>query len=395
MGMNNHADRDAIAQEKGFIDQYAGNEFYRMGVACFLVSLMNSNSTLLAVVFQRNGHNLHDVGVILSFYALPVVIMSVLAGKIGTRFGVLNTARTAMFLMIIGFMSFHLTRQSFYGALGSRMVQGIGQGMFLASIVTYAQGRLSPTRMLYLTGLFAAAVPMAQAVAPPLGGYVLNTYGDGYFFLAATLPAIFGLSLTFGLRPLNATKKEAGGSMFAALRRDKALPLFTMLVYGSLFGFVGSYLAVAMEAKAVPLAAFFTSSTASMFISRFALVKHLDAMDRQALLGSGITAMSIGFILVALSGQSWPIVLGGISFGLGYSVVYPVISLWMGEGFGPAGRAGPLALMNTSFNIGLYAAPYPITFVVAEWGYGVAMYILAALGIATATIFFVRFIISE
>ena len=75
---------------------------------------------------------------------------------------------------------------------------------------------------------------MAQAVAPPLGGYVLNTYGDGYFFLAATLPAIFGLSLTFGLRPLAATKKEAGVSMFAALRRDKALPLFTMLVYGCL-----------------------------------------------------------------------------------------------------------------------------------------------------------------
>jgi predicted MFS family arabinose efflux permease len=75
---------------------------------------------------------------------------------------------------------------------------------------------------------------------------------------------------------------------------------------------------------------------------------------------------------------------GGILFGTGYSLVYPLLSAWMSEGLEPSRRAGPQALLNTSFNLGLFATPYPETILIAHFGYDATLYALAGLGFATA-----------
>ena len=49
--------------------------------------------------------------------------------------------------------------------------------------------------------------------------------------------------------------------------------------------------------------------------------------------------------------------------------------------------AGPQALLNTAFNIGLFVMPYPMSLVIETWGYTTAMLGLAALGALTAAQF--------
>jgi MFS family permease len=103
------------------------------------------------------------------------------------------------------------------------------------------------------------------------------------------------------------------------------------------------------------------------------------------LIASGLTLMSVGFVAVALAHAVWwPVVAGGILFGTGYSLVYPLLSAWMSEGLEPSRRAGPQALLNTSFNLGLFATPYPETLLISRFGYDVTLYLLAGLGFATA-----------
>ena len=70
------------------------------------------------------------------------------------------------------------------------------------------------------------------------------------------------------------------------------------------------------------------------------------------LIASGLTLMCLGFVGIALAHAVWwPVIAGGILFGTGYSLVYPLLSAWMSEGLEPSRRAGPQALLNTSFNL--------------------------------------------
>lgn len=376
------ADSEAVAA--GYADALARGEFRRLGLACLLVSFMNSHSTLLAVVFSRAGHDLHAIGILLSVYAIPVLALTLFSGAVAGRIGVLRTLQAAMALMIVGFVSLQFTHGDFYPAIVSRLVQGMGQGLFLSAVITYAQSRLSPARFLYLLGVFSSMMPLAQALAPPFGGYILNAYGDSFFFILGALPAFVGLALTFGLRGLKSAPQTSLAAVFSAARKGFYAPLWGVFVNGAMFGFTTAYLAAAMEAKAIPLAAFFTASTFSMFASRFLAMRRFERSDRRLLVAAGLGFMCVGFVLVALSGVSWPVAIGGVSFGIGYSLVYPVLSAWMAEGLPPSERAGPQALLNTAFNIGLFVVPYPMSLVIGEYGFTVAMLSLATLGLLTS-----------
>jgi MFS family permease len=380
--------RDREAYDAGFIDSRAKREFYVFGFACFLVSFVYSHSALFAVVFAREGHDLHAIGLLLSLFAIPVIFMSFFSGVIAARLGVLEASRISIVFVLAGFSSLYFTSGAFWPALVSRFLQGIGQGLFLGCAMTYAQSRLSPRRFVYLLGVFSSMLPLAQAFGPPFGAFVLNTYGPRAIFIVGAIPACFGLLLTFGLRPLPRAKSTAGLELGAHLRRDRIGPLAAIFINGTIFGFTGAYLAATLEAKALPIAAFFIASTTAMFASRFLAMRRLSLLDWRILVSAGILLQSLSFILIALAGQSWLIVITGVMFGTGYSVVYPILSARMSEGVAANERAGPQGLLNTVFNLGLFAMPYPETLIIAHLGYSGTLIILAIIGIATAAVLF-------
>jgi MFS family permease len=371
----------------GFVDERARGEYTRLGTGCFLVAVTNAHSALLAIVFARSGYDLHDIGLLLSIFAVPVVLSALVSGAIADRLGALQTVRLAMVLLTIGFLSFEMTRASFPAATASRVVQGIGQGLFLGSALTYAQGRLSPVRFVYLLGIFSSLMVISQALGPPLGAYVLGAYGERAMFAVAAIPAVAGLTLTFGLRPLPRPPQSPGLRLFSVWRPHFPEPILAVFVSGAMSGFTLAYLAAALQARTIPIACFFVASTASLFASRFFALRQVEDVDRRILIASGLGLMALGFVAIALAHAVWwPVIAGGILFGTGYSLVYPLLSAWMSEGLEPWRRAGPQALLNTSFNVGLFATPYPETILISHFGYDATLYVLAGLGVATAVL---------
>jgi MFS family permease len=369
----------------GFVDECARGEYIRLGAGCFLVAVTNAHSALLAIVFARSGYDLHDIGLLLSIFAVPVVLAALVSGAVADRLGALQTVRLAMVLLAVGFLSFDVTRTSFAAATASRLVQGVGQGLFLGSALTYAQGRLSPVRFVYLLGIFSSLMVVSQALGPPLGAYMLGAFGERAMFAAAAIPALAGLALTIGLRPLPRPPHSPGLHLFSVWRPHFPEPIWAVFVSGAMSGFTLAYLAAALEARTIPIASFFVASTASLFASRFFALRRVEEIDRRVLIASGLTLMSLGFVAVAFAHTVWwPVVIGGIFFGTGYSLVYPLLSAWMSEGLEPSRRAGPQALLNTSFNLGLFATPYPETILISQFGYDATLYVLAGLGGATA-----------
>jgi MFS family permease len=386
----NAGEPDAAARDivrEGFVDRLAKREFYQLAVGCFLVSFTNAHATLLAVVFQRDGYDLHTTGILLSAIAAPVIGIALISGAVITRLGALVSLRIAMFLTILGFALLIVTRMSFWPAMASRLVQGAGQGLYLASAYTYVQSRLAPTRFLFLLGVFSVTMPFSQAIAPPFGGAVLEHFGENAFFIVGTAPGLLGIALTFGLRALERPPARAGFRLFEGLRPGAWEPLLAVLMNGTLFGYCTAYLAAAMIERGIPLSAFFTASLVTMFASRLLALRRVEEADRRLLVAIGLALMSAGLMAVAASGLVvWPVVAGGIAFGFGYSLTYPVLSAWISEGVDAQHRAGPQAVLNAFFNFGLFAMPLPETWLVAGLGYDWAMVALAAVGIAVAIV---------
>ena len=126
-----------------------------------------------------------------------------------------------------------------------------------------------------------------------------------------------------------------------------------------------------------------------MFTTRFLGLNHFGRFDLRVIVAAGLILMGLGFSIVALGTLAVHIALGGLVFGVGYSVVYPVLSAWISEGLPAGERSGPQALFNAAFNAGLLLMPLPVSYLVGWFGYSGALLSLAALGWAMAAALFV------
>ncbi|MDB5593225.1 MAG: Major facilitator superfamily 1 [Hyphomicrobiales bacterium] len=376
---------DEVARAAGFIDARGRREFIRFGIAGLLASLLNAHMALLSIVFARAGHSLHTIGLLLSLFAVPVLVMTVVAGPVSSRLGALWTARLAIVLMILGFGSLALTSDSFGLALLSRLVHGLGFGLYLPALMTYGQSRLNQVRFLGLVITFSSLIPFSYALGPAMGEFVLERYGVTTFFLAALAPALAGLALTIGLRPLRKPKSQ-GLDFSAALRRTFALPLCALFAGGLLHGYSLAFLPPDLQLRGVALAIFFIPSTIATALSRVG-GSVLHRLHPRVLVAGGLSLMGFGLVLLAVAGALIPVVIvGAVAFGLGSSVLYPVVSAWISQGLDPARRAGPQAVITAIFYAGLYGMPFPLSFVVASGGYRMTEILLAAIGLLLAAL---------
>ena len=375
-------------RDDGFIDPLARREYLRLGLATLLVYFMNAHAALLAVVFAGNGIPLPEIGLLLSLYGVPVVVITFLTGAVSARLGSLGTTRLGIAVMTVGFGSLQWTADSFWPALASRLVWGIGYGLVFSPLFTYAQSRLTPARFVYLLGVFSSMAPLAQAFGPPWAEWVLARGGEDVLFLGGAAAGALGLALTAGLRPLAKPAASQGLALGPAFAPQRRLALVAIFVSGCLFGYLASYMAPTLQAKGVAIGWFFVSSTAAMFASRFLALRRIEDFEPRAVVAAGLLLMGVGFALVAAGSNAWTAAGGGLIFGTGYSAVYPVLSAMISRGLEARDRSGPQAVFNAVFTVGLNWMPLAVTFVIAGFGYDVALASLAALGVAMAGVMF-------
>ncbi|MFN3892084.1 MAG: MFS transporter [Beijerinckiaceae bacterium] len=360
---------DARAMDAGFIDATGRREFFAMCAAGFLFSVTHNYSALLAIVFERSGHSLPSIGLLLSLFAPPAIAAAFFSSAIIARLGALAAVRWAIILTVAGLCSLALTREHFTLAVVSRVVQAIGVGLFLPAAIVYVQSRITRARFVYLVTVFSAGIPLAAAVAPPLGEWTLRHWGDTAMFAQAALPGLAGVLLTMGLRTAPQAGKATGLALTGAFRGSFILPYIAVTTGGALYGFSISYLATDLQARAIALAAFFVPSSVGMVAVRFIAMRWLSAMRPPKLVMASLAIYALSFVLIAAARDAFVMGLAGVAFGIGNAIMFPVVSAWLGESLAPHERAGPQAIATATFYLGIYATPLVQTFMIGAWGF--------------------------
>jgi MFS family permease len=378
-----NADEAAVAA--GFIDHRGRTEFFLVCVVGFLFSFTQNYSSLLAIVFERSGHSLTDAGLLLGLFAIPATLSALLSSAACARFGVLPTVRMAIFLTMIGMASFVLTRESFWLALVSRLIQGAGVGMFLPAAMVYSQSRINRKRFVYFVTVFSAVIPLAS-IAPPLGAWTLEHFGYLALFAEASIPSAIGILMTYGLRAAARPESTGGLNLGVGLQTRLLLPYATIVVGGLLYGYSTSYLAADLHQRAIALAAFFVPSSIAIVAMRFAAMRVLATMALPALVFASLVIFALGFALIALANGPLVMIVGGLAFGIGNSIMLPVVASWVVEGLEPEQRPGPQAINISAFYFGLYATPYPMAYLIGAVGYVSTEWILAAIALVMSAV---------
>ncbi len=357
-----------------------------MCAAGFLFSVTHNYSALLAIVFERSGHSLPSIGLLLSLFAPPAIAAAFFSSAIVARLGALSAARWAIVLTVAGLCSLALTRENFVLATISRVVQAAGVGLFLPAAMVYVQSRITRARFVYLVTVFSAGIPLAAAIAPPLGEWTLRHWGETAMFAQAAIPGVLGVLLTLGLRSDAASGKASGLALTGAFRSSFLLPYLAVTTGGALYGFSVSYLAVDLQARAIALAAFFVPSSVGMVAVRFIAMRWLAAMRPPRLVMASLMIYALSFVLIAIADNAYVMGLAGIAFGVGNAIMFPVVSAWLGEGLAPQERAGPQAIGTATFYLGIYATPLVQTFMIGAWGFYTTEMLFAGLAAFVALI---------
>ena len=378
------ATADEAARADGFIDARGRREYLFAAAATLLFSITTCNSALIAIVFGHAGFPLQTIGVLIGVLAISVLAATLGSGFVTARLGAVRAAHVAMAFAVAGVGSLAFTREFFWGAVASRLVWGVGVGLFLGPMNLYMQSRLTPKRFVYLVTAFSAMIPLALAIAPPIGEQVLNHFGETALFLAGATPALVSIFITLRLRPLPPPPSPAGLGLVSAWRGWHFLPSLTLVVGGAQFGFLTSYLGPFLRPLGIALGWFFIPMTIAMVLCRVGAMRRLSALHPRTLAASGLVGCSLSLLAIAFAAGPGLVAVSGILLGLGNSMMYPVMSAWLGKWANKRDGGGVQAIVATAFYVGIYWLPWPQTWLLERYAFSGASLVMAAAGIAGA-----------
>ncbi|MCC2097594.1 MAG: MFS transporter [Hyphomicrobiales bacterium] len=373
----------------GFIDRLARREYLLICLAGFLFSVSHNYSALLAIVFERSGHSLQATGLLLSLFSITAISGSLASSAVCARLGVMRAIRWAIFLTCISMASFALTRETFVLALLSRLVQGVGVGLLVPVALVYVQSRITRANFVVLITGFSAGIPLASAIAPPLGEWTLKHYGETALFIEAAFPAALGVLATIGLRDAQRPANTGGLNLQGGFAPHLWLPYIVVLAGGGLYGYSVNYLAASMQERAILLGAFFIPSSISLVLMRLGAIWIMRQLNPRTLVTLSLLTYGIGFAFIAAASGYAAMIIGGVFFGIGNSIMFPVVAAWVGENVPPERRAAPQAVNNASFYFGMYALPFPQAYLIGHFGYIATEWAWAAVAFALTAVMLV------
>ncbi len=346
----------------------ARTRYLAVSAATLLLFTTGACLSYLSEVLATVGFDPARTGLLVASGAIPVVLCSLLAGKLMARLSARAVVAIGIGMVAFGYGSLAWTGQSQMAAAPylSLAVMIGGMGLYMPAAFLLVRSCIELARMMQFVGIYGAMQLLPSIFGPMWAQQVFLAYGFRNYFLITAVPAAAALLMLFvgrqGPAPVAPAPSGAsgGGASYTQLllRPKVALPCLGGLTAGSLFGAVNIFVALLLLSEGTPIHFFFVPFVSAYLITRFLVLKLFERSNRSVVVGTGIAMMAAGVaILWGLGAGPLASVAAAVLFGCGFSINYPVASVWISELFPPEGRAKPVALFNAIYTFGMYASP--------------------------------------
>ncbi|HCW51242.1 MAG TPA: MFS transporter [Clostridiales bacterium] len=347
------------------------------GVTLFGVMGVSSIAPALPKVVEAFGFEEAEVGLLITAFTLPGVLLTPFAGVVADRLGRKRVLVPSLFLFgLAGGLCAFTRRLDVLLAL--RVVQGTGAAA-LGSLSTTLIGDLweGPARARAM-GLNASVLSLGTAVYPLVGGG-LAVVGWNWPFLLPWLALPFGVVVA---RRLESPQPDGQGDLrdylkgaWKGLRDARVLGVFAsgtlifVILYGSYLTYFTLLLGRVFEAPPHVIGAmmFIMSITTAAASSQLGTLARRFA--KPTLVKAGFLAYTVSLAVVPLVREMWLLVVPVLIFGTGHGVIVPSLQTILAELAPLEHRAIFMSLNGTMLRVGQTLGPVVMGLVFASAGY--------------------------
>lgn len=350
---------------KSFANDLDRHLFGALCLSTLVGSLTVSTLAFFSTLLNARGYSEQAIGLILSAPLIPTLVALFGAGAVLRKISCIQLMVIGQGLVILGFLGIDYSLDSPLVVAALRGLIGLGVGFCFSASTIYVRNLLIGPKTIYLFGIFSSMLPLPNAFGPLLAEWYFLNYGESHFFLVMALPAIAALIALCALlkieRPPVSAKSMTFDCYFQVLRvkifRELALAIFCI---GLMWGFVIAYISLYLFQHHFPIGFFFLPMSLALFGSRFGLLAALEGISNHILVGCsfGLIAFAFGLILAAHNSSS--LIFSGIFFGVGYSLGFPILSVWVSDILDISKRPAAMSLFNAIFYCGIFTIPFAI-----------------------------------
>jgi ACDE family multidrug resistance protein len=368
------------------------------GVTLMAVLGVSSITPAFPIMTRKLGITGDQVGLLITFFTLPGVILTPILGALADRFGRKKILVPSLFLFAIAGTACTFI-SNFNLLLGMRVIQGIG-GASLASINTTIIGDLySDKQRAEAMGLNTSALGIGTAIYPPLGG-ALALLGWNYPFALSIFALPIGILVLTRLKNPEPANFQGMSKYFRGTWSHlKNIKLAALFITGMLFFIImsGAYLTYyplyidktfGASSFVIGLILFCSSITSSAVASQFGRISRWLSLS---------TIIKLVFCLFALSMFLIPfmpvllmLLIPTLIFGTGSGTCLTTIQTAVASLVPLEHRAAIMSLNTTMFNIGQAIGPPLMALVYVNNGPDTMFFATAALALTVpvaATLF--------
>ena len=336
-------------------------KFWLFCAMTFVSFVTVSMLSYLSVILSDLGYGSEQLGVLLAFPLVPTLVGMLLCGELSSRFGVLFCVKSGVLLMLGGYLAQAVCISNFEAMLLIRGLHGLGYGIFFPAAMMYAKQIVPKEQLVYYFGIYSCMIPTPNLIGPWIAERLYAVCSIESYFLLTAVPLLIGGLGIWGMMNQRGTAQNSTlirESYAAVFANNRALiPLVGIFCVGIIYGFIPSYMALFLKQKTVSVSLFFSSFTAVLLICRFYLLRFVSEVDRTLLVALGFLLMACSYIIADMSTFYGGILASGAVFGVGYSVVYPNLSVYLALCFPEEQRRKPIAVFNMLFFSGIYLTP--------------------------------------
>ena len=349
-------------------------------------------------IMTRFGLTNTHVGLLITYFTVPSVLVTPLLGVAADRFGRKKILASSLLLFgVAGFLCGLAT--DFDTLLVLRVFQGLGAAALSSLNLTVIGDLYDGSRRAGVMGLNSSVLSIGTASFPLLGG-ALATIAWNIPFFVSLIAVPVGFAVLFYLKspePVsNQTIREYFSSAWKGIKNVRILSIFLLgiMAFIVLFGCISTSLSVLLgktfnaSALAIGVIMFTMSLSTALVSSQLGRLYRVFRKESMLIFGFGCYVAAM--LLIALTNSLWMFIIPVMIFGFGNGMVMPVLVVMVTELASPAHRAILMSLNGAMMRIGQSLGPLLIGMAFALPNYRWAFYVGALISaLALAIVFLV------
>ncbi len=345
---------DSLSASEERVASYRSPELQAIfGVTLMAVLGVSSIAPALPRIAATLGISAGQVGLLVTAFTLPGVILTTVAGILADRYGRLRVLLPGLVLFsIAGAACVFAT--SFSALIALRVVQGIGASAIGSINVTLIGDLFVDRQRTTAMGLNASVLSIGTAAYPAVGGALAMVAWSAPFALALLALPVAVLAV----RRLHSAPKGHKadlnayfGDLWDIVRRRDVLVLFFastsifILLYGAYITFLPFLMAGRFGSTPLGIGLLMAGLSISTAITSANLGRLAAWLGEVNIMRVGFLTFALGLALIPLAPKVWALIAPAVLLGFAFATTIPVVMVLL-TAIAPVDRRGAVMSLN-------------------------------------------------